>query len=82
MSTKTFSFRSIYIPCMSSFVTEEQVRRIFGNLNIGCVSRVDFIPLGKKPGFAEEPLTHRKSMIVHFKYLDYSFMSPVILEEI
>ena len=82
MSTKTFSFRSVYIPCMSSFVTEEQVRRIFGNLNIGCVSRVDFIPVGKKPGFAEEPVSHRKSMIVHFKYLNYSFMSPAKLEEI
>jgi uncharacterized coiled-coil protein SlyX len=67
---------------MSSFVTEEQVRRIFGNLNIGCVSRVDFIPVCKKPGFAEEPVSHRKSMIVHFKYLNYSFMSPAILEEI
>jgi len=82
MTTKTFLFRSVYIPCMSSFVTEEQVKRIFGNLNIGCVSRVDFIPIGKKPGFAEEHVSHRKSMIVHFRHLNYSFMSPAILEQI
>jgi uncharacterized coiled-coil protein SlyX len=67
---------------MSSFVTEEQVKQVFRILNIGCVSRVDFIPLGKKPGFAEEPVSHRKSMIVHFRYLGYSFNSREILEKI
>lgn len=82
MSTTTFSFRSVYIPCMSSFVTEEQVKNIFRNLSIGNVSRVDFIPIGKKPGFAEETDSHKKSMIVHFRYLDYSFMSGAKLEAI
>jgi len=82
MSTKTVSFRSVYIPCMSSFVTEEQVKQIFRNLSIGFVSRVDFIPIGKKPGFAEETDSHKKSMIVHFRNLDYSFMSGAILEAI
>ena len=47
MSTIT----SIYIPRMSSVHDEDCVIREFKNQQIGQVSRVDFVPINKKPGF-------------------------------
>jgi len=47
------TYASIYIPRMSTIHTEDSIKTIMLQLNIGTVERVDFIPIGKKPGFSE-----------------------------
>jgi len=56
---------SIYIPRMSVKHDEEFVRHIFGLFRIGMVSRVDFTPINKKPGFVENVDSIWKSAFVH-----------------
>lgn len=57
--------QSIYIPRVSAFVTEDII--IEQLANIGDIRRVDFAPLGKKPGFVEENVDKNvKSAFVHF----------------
>lgn len=58
----------VYVPRMSKTMTEEMVRMEMYN-DVGRVSRVDFIPIGFKPGFDEfhDPLF--KSAFIHFHYL-------------
>jgi hypothetical protein len=60
------SITSIYIPRMSVIHTEESVINVMFNLRIGTVSRVDFIPINKKPGFVEKFDDVYKSAFVHF----------------
>ena len=60
------SITSIYIPRMSVIHTEESVINVMFNLRIGTVSRVDFVPINKKPGFVEKVNESYKSAFVHF----------------
>lgn len=68
-SIKMDHYYCIYVPRMSKSMTEELVRNEMYKTNIGRVSRVDFIPIGFKPGFDEfhDPLF--KSAFIHFDYL-------------
>jgi hypothetical protein len=59
------SVTSIYIPRMSVLHTEESVINVMFNLRIGSVTRVDFIPINKKPGFVEKLDDVYKSAFVH-----------------
>lgn len=60
------SITSIYIPRMSVLYTEESVINVMFNLRIGSVTRVDFVPINKKPGFVEKVDEAYKSAFVHF----------------
>jgi len=59
---------SVYIPRISSFVTEQMIKDEFAN-TIGQVRRVDFNTIGKRPGFME-PLKQNQHLFrcafVHF----------------
>ena len=61
---------SIYIPRMLSKHTEEDVRRVFRQFSVGVVSRVDFTPINKRPGFSERLDEVAKSAFVHFSEID------------
>jgi hypothetical protein len=52
-----------YIPSISAITSAKDVTREFNY--IGVVTRVDFAPLGKKPGFQETVSTDTKSAFVH-----------------
>ena len=56
-----------YIPIMSANTAETDVIRAFNT--IGVVSRVDFAPLGKKPGFKENVCCDMKTAFVHMAEL-------------
>ena len=58
---------SIYIPRVNSNVTENYVKDVFGDQGITGIVRVDFTPIGKKPGFGENVDNVIKSAFVHFK---------------
>jgi len=60
------SITSIYIPRMSVLHTEEVVINVMFNLRIGTVTRVDFVPINKKPGFVEKFDDVYKAAFVHF----------------
>ena len=66
----------IYIPRVSAFVDENTIKEEF--YEVGSISRVDFIPLGKKPGFDENIAGKFKSAFVHFR----SFYEHGIIDEI
>jgi hypothetical protein len=59
---------TIYIPRILSILTEFDVANIFGNFEIGFVSRVDFTAIGKKPGFKEEEESNVRAAFVHVQY--------------
>ena len=59
--------QSIFIPRVSVFVTEYNIREEF--LSIGSVRRVDFTPVNKRPGFVENVDAVVKSAFVHFNRL-------------
>ena len=65
---------SIYIPRMSISTTEENVKDVFHNSNIGKVKRVDFTTINKKDGFYEANVgsdANVKTAFVHFdQYYD------------
>ena len=64
---------TIYIPRMSSFVTEAEIKTAFEYGGIGQVSRVDFIRIDQKQGFTESTTEMTvKSAFVHFDYY-YNF---------
>jgi len=45
---------SVYIPRISVCINREYIEYIFSNFQyLGQVTRVDFVPIGKKPGFTE-----------------------------
>jgi predicted ArsR family transcriptional regulator len=52
-----------YIPRVSTVTSVSDVIRVFNT--IGVVTRVDFTPLGKKPGFKENIFADVKSAFVH-----------------
>ena len=56
-----------YIPRVSFATSETDVTHAF--TTIGVVSRVDFAPLGKQPGFKENLHTNTKSAFVHLAQL-------------
>lgn len=62
-TTERMTFRpnmSIFIPCVTNTTTEEQIKRVFKNLDLGIVSRVDFV---------EKDSTSKYFMaFVHFDY--------------
>lgn len=60
---------SIYIPRMKTCRTVEEVTAAFQNNDFGIVSRVDFTPINKRPGFGENVDTVVKSAFVHFSKL-------------
>lgn len=73
------TFSNIYISRMSTFVTEENITAELGHL--GKIIRVDFTPIGKKPGFIENIESSIKSAFVHFeKSLNYSYISCSIAD--
>jgi uncharacterized coiled-coil protein SlyX len=55
---------SFYIPRMLAGTREEDVKNAFADY--GNVYRIDFTPLGKKPGFVENLTGTHKSAFVHF----------------
>ena len=57
---------SIYIPRISTKWNEEGIRLIMKDFMIGTVSRVDFTPINKKPGFEENVDSVIMSAFVHF----------------
>lgn len=57
---------SIYIPRMSTFWNENGIKHIMNKYEIGTVSRVDFTPINKKPGFVEKHTDGYISAFVHF----------------
>lgn len=70
---------NIYIARISSFVTEENIRAELAEL--GNITRIDFTPIGKKPGFVENIESNIKSAFVHFdRPLIYSQISLNIAE--
>jgi hypothetical protein len=58
---------SIYISSVKIGVTEKYVKDVFGDQGISGIERVDFTPIGKKPGFTENTKGAFKSAFVHFK---------------
>lgn len=60
---------SIYIPRMPSSRTAQEVVAAFKENDIGIVSRVDFTPINKRPGFGEDVDMVVKSAFVHFSVL-------------
>jgi uncharacterized protein Yka (UPF0111/DUF47 family) len=59
---------SIYIPRLNSNVTEDYIKYAFRQMNVGEVARVDFTPIGKKPGFLENLSDPFKTAFVHFNF--------------
>lgn len=57
---------SLYIPRMSVKHDKDSISGYLEMLNIGVVSRVDFTPINKKPGFKEDIGSNTKSAFVHF----------------
>ena len=57
---------SLYIPRMSMKHDEVSVKQYLEMLHIGIVSRVDFTPINKKPGFGENLDSFVKSAFIHF----------------
>lgn len=78
MDSNTVS--SIYIPRMSSFVTQEDIAFEFNNTYSNCVTRVDFTSVNKKPGFVEETSTPFKAAFVHFMYPLNEFFATDIVQ--
>ena len=73
------SISNIYIARISSFVTEENIRAELAEL--GNIIRIDFTPIGKKPGFVENLEGNIKSAFVHFdRPLIYSTISVRLAE--
>jgi len=58
----------LYIPRMSSFVTEVMLEDQLSQL-IGKIKRVDFTPINKKLGFTENINDNYKSAFIHFYYM-------------
>lgn len=72
------SIPCIYIPRLSASVTEGMIRDEF--YNIAEISRVDFTPLGKKPGFCENLEGGIKSAFVHFsRFFEHCIMNEIII---
>jgi hypothetical protein len=67
---------SIYIRSVKKNVTEDYIKFVFLEANIGQVERVDFAAIGKKPGFIENVSAPFKSAFVHF-----SFFTNISLED-
>jgi hypothetical protein len=74
------SAATIYIPRILSINTEFDVANIFDNFEIGCVSRVDFTAIGKKPGFKEEEESNMRAAFVHIEYFYNSKLAVEIQE--
>lgn len=66
MTTNSSTTNSFYIPRMLVGTREQDVKKVFEEANIGNVYRIDFAPLGKKPGFVENLTGTHKSAFVHF----------------
>jgi hypothetical protein len=60
---------SFFIPRMSTRFTKEQVGKVFEDLEFGKISRIDFTPINKKPGFGENVDRVVKSAFIHFSEL-------------
>ena len=60
---------SIFIPRIHSRRTIEEVTAAFKKNDFGIVSRVDFTPINKRPGFGEDVDSVVKSAFVHFSEL-------------
>jgi len=68
------SVASIYVPRMSANWTEERIRNTMDMKSFGTVTRVDFVPVNKKPGFVENVDEDVKSAFIHFS-------DPVLTEQ-
>lgn len=73
------SITSIYIPRISASLSDCQIADEFHNFRIGQVRRVDFIPIGKKPGFDEKTDQVVKSAFVHFRHYYYNELTLEIM---
>lgn len=71
---------TIYIPRILSYFTECDIANIFGNFEIGFVSRVDFNAIGKKPGFKEEEENNVRAAFVHINYFYNSKLGDKVQE--
>lgn len=67
---------SIYIRSVKKNVTEDYIKFVFHEANVGQVERVDFAAIGKKPGFIENVSAPFKTAFVHF-----SFFTNISLED-
>jgi hypothetical protein len=80
---KMATITSIYVPRMSSVHDEYCVMREFEEIQqIGKVSRVDFVPIGKQPGFTEPDGTFVRSAFIHFDYYYNNEKSIKIMEKL
>lgn len=59
------TIESIYIPRMKNSHSYKNVENIIASANIGTVTRIDFIPLNKKPGFREIMDNKYKSAFIY-----------------
>jgi len=64
---------SVYIPILRNQVTEEQIMEVFNKLDIGKVSRVDFINKTNKNQMVRQAF-------VHFEYW-YETMTSIVLQQ-
>lgn len=80
--SKMSTITTIYIPRMSSAHDEDCVIKEFENKQIGKVSRVDFVPTQKVPGFNECVDGFVRSAFVHFHYYYNNVQSNKIMQKI
>jgi hypothetical protein len=75
---------SMYIPRMDASVTEHYIKDVIENSYIGKVSRIDFTPIGKGPGFKEnyDDYSYVKSAFIHFEYHYHNEKSVEIREKL
>jgi hypothetical protein len=66
---------SVYIPRLNSNISEDYIKYIFRQMNVGEVARVDFTPIGKKQGFIENLSDPFKSAFVHFNFFKNILMA-------
>jgi hypothetical protein len=69
---------SIYIPRVQAYVDENTIKNIFYNELVGIVSRVDFTPINKKPGFNESEIVEFKSAFVHFEEFTSTYLVQLL----
>ena len=55
---------------MAACITKEEVAEVFENFEFGKISRIDFTPINKKPGFGENVDSVVKSAFIHFSELN------------
>ncbi len=79
MSNQLISF---YIPRIPININKKTLNKIFEN--VGLISRVDFTPINKKPGFKENIEGEYRSVFIHFQkfYTDDELLVKLLVNNI